>query len=91
MARFIALLSVFCLCGCYSVGFEKPGRALEPAYQRQHFFVLGLIGDKEIDLTKECPRGATQFGEQFTAGDVLYGIFTLGIYTPKTVVVRCNA
>jgi hypothetical protein len=59
--------------------------------ERQHFFLFGLIGENEVRLNLQCPRGATSFGDEFFPSDVLFSLISLGIYTPKTVLVRCSA
>jgi hypothetical protein len=52
---------------------------------------MGLIGDNEINLKRVCPTGVTSFGDEFRPFDLLFAFGTLGLYTPKTVLVRCAA
>ena len=77
------------LASCYSIKVDKPVTGLDRVELKQSFFFLGLIGDKEINLTEECPRGVSGIAEKFTFGDLFLTIITLGIYTPKTVYVSC--
>ena len=57
--------------------------------ERQDFYVLGLIGEHDIDLVKRCPRGTASFGDIVSPLDLLFTVGTLGIYAPRTVVVEC--
>ena len=52
---------------------------------------MGLIGDNEVNLKRMCPTGVTSFGDEFRPFDLLFSVATIGLYTPKTVVVRCAA
>jgi len=56
----------------------------------QHQYVYGLLGSAELDLRDVCPSGAAQIE---TGGDVLttaVSLLSVGIYTPRTLVVRCQ-
>ena len=86
----IAALLAACL-GCFSVQVERQIAAGSTRQLKQNFFILGRIGEPEIDLAKECPAGVASFGDTFTWSDVLFGVLTLGIYTPRTVVLKCAA
>ena len=81
---------IFC-SGCFSVQVERQTAAGETRRLKQNFFLLGRIGEPEINLTEECPSGVSSFGDTFTWSDVLIGIVTIGIYTPRTVVIKCAA
>ena len=90
MKAFCFCLLVFACSGCYIVNVERPVAAGTRSYHRQHFFLLGRIGEYDIDLAKECPQGVAAFGDRFTFVDALFGIATAGIYTPRTVVIQCS-
>lgn len=63
-----------------------------PAHEvREHFFVLGLVGEKTLDLASQCPKGVASLSEQLTPVDFLFSLCSVGIYTPKTVTYRCAA
>jgi len=73
------------------VRLEAPLSGDRIVRSKQHFFVIGLIGDNEVNLKKLCPTGVTSFGDEFRPLDLLFSVATVGLYTPKTVVIRCAA
>ncbi|MCO6429571.1 MAG: hypothetical protein J5J00_01830 [Deltaproteobacteria bacterium] len=83
-------LTLFGAAGCFSTRVENSVSALDAAQRRQHFYLLGLLGEAQVDLGQECPRGAAAFADRFTLGDIGYTLLTLGIYSPKSVFVRCE-
>jgi len=85
----VIALSVAC-SGCFVVQVERPIGAAEARYTRQHFFLFGRIGEFDVDLARECPEGVASFGDRFTFSDALIGLLTVGIYTPRSVVIRCS-
>jgi hypothetical protein len=82
---------VLFLTSCFSVKIDKKVTALDYVELRQNFFLFGLIGDKEIDLVDQCPRGVSGISEKFTFGDGVLTLITLGIYSPRTVLVNCSS
>jgi len=85
----LLLLCMVMVSGCYRVRLDVPVSGGKVVRERQHFFLLGLIGDNEVNLKSECPTGVTSFGDEFRPSDLLFGLFTAGLYTPKTVLIRC--
>lgn len=83
------LLAGLFLSGCYVTRIDRPVARLEAVELRQHFFLGGLVGEGSIDLARECPRGVASFGDRFTFVDVMLAIASVGIYTPRTVVINC--
>lgn len=91
-ARILLTIFLLAMCaGCYRVRLDVPLSGDRIVRSRQHFFVMGLIGDNEINLKRVCPTGVTSFGDEFRPFDLLFAFGTLGLYTPKTVLVRCAA
>lgn len=88
----ILCFSVGCLCiaGCYSTHVERDVSSLDAKQLRQNFFLFGLLRESQVDLTQECPRGVASFGDKFTVGDLLFTALTVGLYSPRTVFVRCE-
>ena len=89
-ARPLILLALFFLCACYPVRIERPVSSQEPVRLPQHFFLFGLIGESTIDLRKECPNGIASFGDRATPLNWVFSIVTLGLYTPRTVMIECQ-
>lgn len=82
--------------GCSTVLFTRaPDSRVETGavFQSQKsFFLFGLIGGEYMVYVDEVCLGkeADQIATEYTATDVLTGIFSLGIYTPRTVKVWCQ-
>ncbi len=89
MRLICAIFLVIACSGCFVVQVERPVAAGEQQIVRKHFFLLGRIGEHEVDLAKACPQGVSSFGDRFTVSDAAFAVLTAGIYTPRTVVFRC--
>ena len=89
MKRIFLIAFILIVAGCYSVKIDRQVTGLDHVELSQSFFFFGLLGDKEVDLTEQCPRGVSTVTERFAFSDLLCSVFTLGIYTPKTVYVNC--
>lgn len=77
------------LGGCYRVSYQTrmPGGGKRHE-QRLHYYLLGAVGSYDIDLDEVCPEGVHAWRTDATA----YGLidfFTLGIYSPRTLVIEC--
>src|SRR5690606_15328834 len=77
------------LSGCYRTAYRtdlpKSGIKYE---KRLDYFAFGLIGDHEVDLDSICPFGVAEWRTEATLFN-LWDVLTLGIYSPRTLVVRC--
>jgi uncharacterized membrane protein YadS len=85
----MVLLAAVALSGCYRVSYESR----LPAGGKRHeqvlpYYVLGLVGRHAIDLDELCPEGVHAWHTEATALGLL-DLVTLGIYTPRTLVVEC--
>ena len=89
MRIFLTLIFVLSVTGCFRTRLDAPVAGGHLLRDRQHFFFFGLIGDNDINLKAECPTGVTSFGDEFRPSDLLFSIVSLGLYTPKTVLIRC--
>jgi hypothetical protein len=93
-------IAVFCmlilsLAACSSVTVRPEGGVKdhsEPSYlDSKSFFLLGLIGEHDVDVNEVCEGAAvTQMQTVVTGTDWIFGVFTFGIYTPRTVKVWCE-
>ncbi len=74
------------LCTATACGAHRPrGRV---AFMQS--YVLGTLGDRELDVRDVCPSGwARRISVSPTPLTVLAGIVTLGLYTPREVVITC--
>jgi hypothetical protein len=88
----IVVVSATALGGCYNhrlnVGTGAPkGRVVYEKWHSYYFF--GAFGDPQIDLGKLCPSGNSTISRHVSFENDLARIFTLGLYSPMTVVVKC--
>ncbi|OGB31130.1 MAG: hypothetical protein A3F78_00930 [Burkholderiales bacterium RIFCSPLOWO2_12_FULL_61_40] len=91
------LLISVALVGCANQRFNVAGEVTDTTAAKsedsQSFFVNGIGQKQTIDAAKAC-GGAAKVGgvavEQAPM-DVLLGMVTLGIYTPRTARVYCKA
>lgn len=78
------------LAGCHAVRYDA-GR---PASQRRfettvHFFFWGFAGKPRIDLDTACPEGVAAFRNEAGVLHWIAEVATLGIWSPRRVVVEC--
>lgn len=81
---------VISLSGCYQLNVRNGAGSGSPVERRQHLFALGFFGDPDIDVKRECPSGVATVDTRFSAEDVLLTIASVGIYSPRTVLVDCG-
>ena len=91
-----AMIAAALLAGCANQRFNIAGELpLEPAANSedsQSFFVSGIGQKQTVDAAKVCGGAAKVEGvavEQ-SGMDVLLGMVTFGIYTPRTARVYCK-
>ncbi len=87
-ALLAAALSTGCYRNTYTTGLSQGGGTY---VQKAPYFLWGLIGQKDVDMTDVCPDGAAWFQNRADFVDGLLTIVTLGIYTPLTIEVRCSS
>ena len=57
-----------------------------------HYLLFGLIGLDTLDVDKLCQdQNLVQVENYFTAEDVLFMLTTVGLYTPKSTKIWCEA
>lgn len=90
MRQILVLLFLLTLCGCFTVRVDRRLAAMDPVYIRENFFVFGLIGEASHDLKTICPKGVASYGDMFSPLDILFTVVSLGIYSPRTVIIECR-
>lgn len=59
--------------------------------ERQHFFVDGIAQKKTVNATQICRgRSVGMVKSTFEPLDIVFGIVTFGIYTPRTLEIYCR-
>ena len=95
-STFAVIATVSLLSGCANQRFNVAGElsAMPSAKSEdsQTFFVSGIGQMKSVDAGKVCGGAdkVTGVAVEQSATDVLYGVITLGIYTPRTARVYCK-
>jgi hypothetical protein len=72
----------------FEVGEGRVGQVVE---QRTHFFLVGLVPTRHIDVSEHCPAGAVAVREETTFVDGLLDFITLSIYSPRSTTFYCAA
>jgi hypothetical protein len=90
------LVAVTLLAGCanqrFNVAGELPANPAAKSEDSQTFFLSGIGQMKSVDAAKICGGASKVDGVAVEQAplDLLYGIVTLGIYTPRTARVYCK-
>lgn len=86
----LASLAALTLAGCHVVRYDT-GRPPSPRIVTipVNYFFWGLKGKPSIDLDAACPEGAARWQNRATATDALLDVVTLGIWSPRTVIIEC--
>ncbi len=95
-AGILAALGASALTGCSTILLVRNPQArvfTDPVYESSKpFFFLGLVGpDYDIYVDQVClGKEADQVSTEYTLGNALTGLLTLGIYTPRTLKIWCT-
>jgi hypothetical protein len=92
-AGIIAALLLATLPGCFTYTFrDKRFEAGEKHDEWRSFFLFGIVGESEVNVSEFCPNGdAAEVAVGTNGGTWLVSWLTLGIYTPDKVYVTCSA
>lgn len=96
MFRLLSLLALSCLTSACVTNHlvKKPDGSADAPIERTHrIAIFGLWEiDDPIDLKKACEgRDWHRLQTGFSAMNVLVGFVTVGLYTPATVKISCEA
>jgi len=90
MKRHLFLLAlILCAPGCFALKVDNEKAVRSEYREREHFFLFGLVGEATVDLPAICSKGVGTFGDQMSPLDGALTILSLGLYTPRTVIVEC--
>jgi len=82
--------TLLALAACHTVRLDAGRKPTQRRYETTvHFWFWGLGGKPHIDLEAACPEGVARFGSEATFGGWLAEVATLGIWSPRRVVVEC--
>jgi hypothetical protein len=91
-----AVVAAALLAGCanqrFNVAGEISATPTPKAEDSQTFFLSGIGQMKSVDAAQACGGASKVEGVAVEQSglDVLYGMITLGIYTPRTARVYCK-
>lgn len=77
------------LTGCAPTGVHSAVGAEAPIERTHHLFVLGYVGERDLDLSRECPAGVASFSESWSWQDVGLTVASVGVYSPRTLTIQC--
>lgn len=86
----LASLAALALAGCHVVKYDT-GRPVSPRVVTipVNYFFWGLAGRPVVDLDAACPEGAARWQNKATFGDAFLDVITVGIWSPRTVLIEC--
>jgi len=88
------VLCVALVSGCATVTASSDGsrRTSQPTWSKRMWFLFGgFVSDKHVDVRQVCGgRSAVQVQSQHDAVDVVIGVVTFGILSPRTAKVWCG-
>lgn len=86
----LASLAALALAGCHVVKYDT-GRPASPRVVTipVSYFFWGLVGRPVVDLDAACPEGAARWQNKATFGDAFLDVITVGIWSPRTVLIEC--
>jgi hypothetical protein len=87
----LAVLAIVALAGCHTMRFEIVDEPhAKVVHHRKSFYIAGLFPrQKTVDVSAYCPHGVSQVREQTTTNDVVLGVATLGVWTPRSSWYSC--
>jgi len=85
--RWCVLALAVSLAGCHRVEFKTHlPKGPEIHEQLLSYWLFGMVGEHEVDLDSICPAGVASWRAESVAW---VDLLTLGVYTPRKVVVEC--
>lgn len=78
-------------CATHTIRYKNPTVAAtgETKNAKQSFFLWGLVGGSEVDLQQMCPSGVAAIEDKASVVDGILTAVTGGLYSPRSVEVRC--
>ncbi len=78
-------------CSRHTIIVGRGAPTVELLYDHwENFWIVGLIGDKTLDVAQICPSGNATIEARQTFLNGLVAALTSGIYTPRRLRLRCQ-
>jgi hypothetical protein len=82
----LALAATGCFTTTYNTGLPA---GTEVKKDSASFYLYGLVGEKDLNLSELCPNGVSSWKQFASFGDGVFAACTCGIYTPQEIEVTC--
>ena len=80
------------ISGCHKVTIDTGAAAGSKTYNTSSwYFINGLAGGKEINLSEHCSSGVSQMSSKMGLGGILINSLTLGMVSKVDITVTCAA
>ena len=90
----VIILSIFFQsCSTVTIHTKQSGKlSTGPTFEEtKNYYLWGLVGEHRFDVKKICgDKKVLQIQSQGTVSNVIFGILTLGIYSPHTTRIWCD-
>ena len=92
--KWLVLALLLPLASCFRTTITNVDPGTRPAHvgvKTKHGFIQGIIESSPIHIDRACPNGGRWMviEEQMTVLNSLLHVVTLGLYTPRAVMVGC--
>lgn len=88
--RTLAAAAALALAACHTVRYDAGRPPSQRRYERTvHFFAWGLVGKPRVDLDAACPEGVARFRSEAGPLQWIAQVATVGLWSPRRVVVEC--
>ena len=89
--RIALAAAAFAISGCmvttYNTGLPAGGEVKKDGGS---FYLRGLIGEKDLNLSELCPNGISTWKQFSGFGDIVFTACTFGLYSPSSIEVTCS-
>src|ERR1700722_16679872 len=75
-----------CLTTTYNPGLPAGGEVKKDSAS---FYVFGLVGEKDLNLSELCPNGVSSWKQFAGFGDGVFSVCTCYLYDPRSIEVTC--
>ena len=94
LTTLVIILSIFFQsCSTVTIHPKQSGKlSTEPTFEEsKDYYFWGLVGEHRVDVKGICgDKKVLQIQSQGTVSNVIFGILTLGIYSPHTGKIWCG-
>lgn len=88
----LVLSTALILSSCHTMRFTvDTSEVANVVEERKSFWFWGLTPARTVDVSQHCPQGAVAVKEETTFVDGLFGLITLGIWSPRSSWYYCGA